>query len=306
MKIRNFLRIFGQVCIIVMIGMASISLTDGNDTTGNFSRPGYKPVSDSYLYGNTREELCENIMYRKWCERSFDNGNRIYEAYRNIAFNIEYTPEPPETDFWQTPLDTRRLMKGDCEDAVFHFFSQLLPKQSNAKIVWGWVINKQNGVGWAHVWYELTDKKGKKYIVEGFSKDWNGIIPMDIIQDTETRKPIFTISHCMVSRLSRLLPMVDGGQIHQSMENLLVSANFIMKVSENQLYPQDISIQLHLAPNEFIEYPTSVQYSPRMQIQFLNYLPEHKAVLNADKRISDIFEKLHEVFSRYENQHKDE
>ena len=322
MKIRNILKITGLVCISVMIIMADTSLTVGNDQpnnppvpvragvvlagiTGNFSRPGYKPVSDTCPYVGDGYELNDNFLYKKWCEETFDNGTHIYEAYKNIAFNIEYTPEPPETDFWQTPLETASLKKGDCEDAVFHFFSQLLPKQTNAEIVWGWVIDKRNGVGWAHVWYQLTDKKGQKYVVEGFSKDWNGIIPMDIVQDTETRKPIFTISHCMVSRLSRLFPEVGDWQMCQPLVNLFASAGFITHVSGNQFYPQDISIQLHLSANEFIEYPANPQYKSREYAQFLNHSPGRKEIPDVNKRISNIFEKLHEVFSRYENQNRD-
>ncbi|MCP4369105.1 MAG: hypothetical protein GY797_13480, partial [Deltaproteobacteria bacterium] len=80
-------------------------------------------------------------------------------------------------------------------DVVSHFFSQLPPNQKNAEIVWGRVIDKKSAVGRAHVWYQLTDKKGQKYVVEGFSRDWNGITPMEIVENTEKRIPILTISH---------------------------------------------------------------------------------------------------------------
>jgi hypothetical protein len=155
----------------------------------------YKPVLDTRSYIEDGGELNDNFQYKEWCEETFDNGKHIYEAYKNIAFNIKYTTEPNNTDFLLTPLEIARLKRSEGEDVVFHFFSQLPPNQKNAEIVWGWVIDKQSAVGRAHVWYQLTDKKGQKYVVEGFSKDWNGIIPMDIIQDAETRKPIFTISH---------------------------------------------------------------------------------------------------------------
>jgi hypothetical protein len=298
MKIRNILKITGLVCISVIIIMANTSLTVGNEITGNFSRPGYRPVSDTCPYVGDGYDLNDNFLYKEWCEETFDKGNHIYEAYKNIAFNIEYTPEPP-------PIETARLKKGDCEDAVFHFFSQLLPRQTNAEIVWGWVIDKRNGVGWAHVWYQLTDKKGQKYVVEGFSEDWNGIIPMDIVQDTETRKPIFTISHCMVSRLSRLFPEVEDWQMCQTLVNLFAATNFITHVSGNQFYLQDTSIQLHLSAHEFIEYPANPQYKSREYTQFLNHSSGRKIIPNVNKGISNIFEKLHEVFSRYENQNRD-
>jgi hypothetical protein len=314
MKIRNILKIIGLACIPVMIIMANISLTVGNDQselvqagiTGNFLRPGYRPVSDTCPYVGDGYDLNDNFLYKEWCEETFDNGNHIYEAYKNIAFNIEYTPEPPETDFWQTPLETARLKKGDCEDAVFHFFSQLLPKQTNAEIVWGWVIDKRNGVGWAHVWYQLTDKRGQKYVVEGFSEDWNGIIPMDIVRDTETRKPIFTISHCMASRLSHMFPEVEDWQMCQTLVNLFAATSFITSVSGNQFYPQDTSIQLYLSAHEFIEYPVNPQSKSREYTQFLNCSSAsgRKVIPNVNKRISNIFAKLHEVFSRYENQNR--
>lgn len=216
MKIINTTRIARLFFVFLAISMANISFVSANETTYNYSNLGYKPVPDTCPYVGDGCELNDNFLYKKWCEETFDNGNLVYEAYKNIAFNIKYTPEQPKMDIWQTPLETARLKKGDCEDAVFLFFSQLLPKQTNAEIVWGWITNKQNGIGWAHVWYQLTDKKGQKYVVEGFSEDWNGIIPMDIVQDKEIRNPIFKISHRMVSRLSSLFPEVEGWQMHQT------------------------------------------------------------------------------------------
>jgi hypothetical protein len=269
MKIRNILKITALVCIFVMISMANISLTVGNEVTGDFSKPGYKPVPDTCPYVGDGSKLNDNFLYKKWCEETFYNGDYVYEAYKNIAFNIEYTPEPPETDFWQTPLETARLKKGDCEDAVFHFFSQLLPKQTNAEIVWGCVIDKRNGVGWAHVWYQLTDKKGQKYVVEGFSNDWNGIIPMIIIEDTESRRPILTITHSAVGKFTSSLPKADNSQNPQSLVDLFAATNFFNCDSGNIPFSQG-KYTLLLAKKS--------------------------------KEISNILNKLHEVFSRYERQ----
>ncbi len=270
----------------------------------NILKLGYKPVPDTYAYVEDIGELSDNFLYKKWCEKTFDNGNYIYEAYKNVAFNIEYTHETPKTDFWQTPTETARLKRGDCEDAVILFFSKLPPKQKDAEIVWGWTIDKRSGVGRAHVWYQLTDKKGQKYVVEGFSKDWNGIIPMDIVQDTEKRKPILIISHCMISRLSRLLPEVEDWQMCQTLVDLFSTTNYEVHVSERQSFAQDMSIKVHLSEWEFIAYSTSTKEVYLRNAQFHGFSTGHKTIPNVNKETSNILKKLHEVFSRYEGQKK--
>ena len=252
--------------------MADTTLTIGGGIADKFSNLGYKPVPDTYLYIEDEEKSKDNFLYKEWCEETFDNGTYIYEAYKNIAFNIEYTPEPNKTDFWQTPLETIRLKKGDCEDAVFHFFSQLPPNQRNAEITWGWVIDKRDEVGKAHVWYQLIDKAGKQYIVEGFSKDWNGIIPVDIVEETESRRPMLTIAHPAVSRLAGSLPKTNDSQIMQSLVDLLAATNFSNHDSGNQPFSQGMDTLL---------------------------LP------NTTKEISNILNKLHELFSRYERQREE-
>ncbi|MFQ5964331.1 MAG: hypothetical protein ACE5KZ_08615 [Candidatus Scalinduaceae bacterium] len=306
MKVKNISKISGLGFLFIMISTANMSFTIGDEITYSFSKPGYKPVPDTCPYIEGGGELNDNFLYKKWCEETFDNGNYIYEAYKNIAFNIKYAPEPPKTDSWQTPLETARLKRGDCEDVVLHFFSQLPPKQTNAVIIWGWVIDRRSGVGMAHVWYQLTDKTGQRYVVEGFSKDWNGIIPMEIVQYTEIRKPILRISHCMVNRLSHLFPEVEDWQMCQTLVDLFATTRFITHVSGRRFFSQDISIQLHLSAYEFIEYPTSAQYRSREYTQFPNYSPRRKIAPNVNKRISNILKKLHEVFSRYENQKRDD
>ena len=265
----------------------------------------------------------DNFLYKKWCEETFDNGRYIYEAYKNIAFNIRYTPELNRADFWQTPIETTNLNKGDCEDAVLLFFSQITPNQKNVEIIWGWVIDNRNSIGRAHVWYQLTDKKGRKYIVEGFSNDWNGIIPVEIVSEVETRKPILTISHCMASRLSRLFPKVDDWQMCQTLIDLFTGTGvwrYASTVGANGRSPLRGNLparragtpllHLRLSDYEFIEYPSNMRNSSRRFTQFLSYRPgmgerpfAHTA-LYMNKEISNIMKKLHEVFSRFENQKK--
>jgi hypothetical protein len=269
MKTRNIFKVIGLGCASVMISMTITSFTISDEIVDNFSNRGYKPVADTCPYVEDGEKLSDNFLYKEWCEETFDNGKCIYEAYKDIAFNIKYTPEASKTDFWQTPAETARLKKGDCEDAVFLFFSQLPPNQENAEIVWGWVINRQSKIGRAHVWYQLVDKKGQQYIVEGFSNDWNGIIPIEIIEETELRRPIFTILHSTVGRLAGSLPQADNSQFAQSLVDTPSSTNFSNHDSGDQPFSQGIDALL---------------------------LP------NTTKEISNILNKLHELFSRYERQ----
>ncbi len=315
------------VCAILVSIMASLSSINGDvhsnpsqpnvpdytkssniiapEIADSFYRIGYKPVPDvipDNVGANGRSPLRDNLLYKKWCEETFDNGNYIYEAYKNIAFNIEYTPEPYKTDFWQTPTETIDLMKGDCEDTVLLFFSKILPNQKNAEILWGWVIDNRSSIGRAHVWYQLTDKKGQKYIVEGFSNDWNGIIPVEIVQKSETRKPILTISHGMAGRLSRLFPEVDDWQKCQTLIDLFTPTNLITNVSGERNTLQHEMIQLRLSGHEFIEYSANIGNGSLSYTHFLSYSPGHEALLYMNKQVSNILEKLHEVFSRFENQ----
>ncbi len=127
-------------------------------------------------------------------------------------------------------------------------------------------------MGRAHVWYQLVDKKGQQYIVEGFSNDWNGIIPIEIIEETELRRPIFTITHAIVSRLARTLAKTDDNQIAQSLVDLSTATNFSNHDSGDQPFSQGIDTLL---------------------------LP------NTTKEISNILNKLHELFSRYERQNEE-
>ena len=112
----------------------NVFLTRVTDTSGNYcadsySKLGYKPVPDECPYPDNSSKLYDNAMYKEWCEDTFDGGKYIYDAYKEIAFNIEYTPEQAKTDIWQTPFETSRSQKGDCEDAVFLFSSHLPSEQ---------------------------------------------------------------------------------------------------------------------------------------------------------------------------------
>lgn len=185
---------------------------------------------------------------------------------------------------------------------MLYFFSQLPSDQKSAEFVWGWVINNKSAIGRAHVWYELSDKRGNKYIVEGFSNDWNGIIPTEIVQETETRKPIFKISHCMVSKLSSLFPEVRNWQMCQTLIDMFASTDFITYVSGNQSFSRETNIQHRLSNHEYFEYPTNMQDRNWIYTQFLNYSHGRQMVPGVNKKISNILEKLHGIFTRYQDQ----
>jgi hypothetical protein len=272
--------------------------------TDNFSKPTYKPVPDEYPCADNNGKPLDNFMYKDWCEETFDNGEYIYEAYKDIAFNIEYTPERPKTDIWQTSYETSKSEKGDCEDAVFLFVSHLASMQKNTKIIWGWVIDKDSRIARAHVWSQLTDRAGEQYIVEGFSKDWDGIIPLEIVEKTELRKPIFTITHSEFCRLSSLVSKPDSWQTYQSLIDLCTSANFIEFYSRNlnisqgrdSYFNPDYGFIGYLLDTQKKSYKDSISYRHSTR---LNMFP------SMDKEISSILKKLYELFTRCERQRED-
>ncbi|MCP4252294.1 MAG: hypothetical protein GY775_02600 [Candidatus Scalindua sp.] len=291
----------GQANKSVLMGMA---YTTENFSADNFSRPVYKPVPDECPYPDSNEQRLDNFMYKDWCEETFHNGESIYEAYKDIAFNMEYTPEQPKTDNWQTPYETRKSKEGDCEDAVFLFESHLASMQKNAKIIWGWVIDKDSRIARAHVWSQLTDRVGEQYIVEGFSKNWDGIIPLEIVENTELRKPIFSITHSEFCRLFCLVSKPDSWQIYQSLIDLCTSANFIEFYSSNlvilqgrdEYFDPDYGFIGYLLDKQPPPYEDTISYRPPIRP---NMFPA------MDKEISSILKKLYELFTRYEKQKED-
>jgi hypothetical protein len=283
---------------------AGITYTAEYFHADSFSKPVYKPVPDECSYPDSNGKLRDNFMYKDWCEVTFDNGKHIYEAYKDIAFNMEYTPEQPKTDNWQTPYETGNSKEGDCEDAVFLFESHLASMQKNTKIIWGWVIDNDSRIARAHVWSQLTDKAGAHYIVEGFSKDWDGIIPLKIVQETESRKPIFSITHSAFCRLFSLVSKPDSWQIYRSLIDLCTSANFIEFYSRNlnilqgkdSYFDPDYGFIGYLLDTQKKSYKNTISHRHSTRA---NMLP------SMDKEISSILKKLYELFTRYEKQKED-
>jgi hypothetical protein len=256
MKTVNIPTIAGMVCASIVLNMINLSFALDNERTGqtgrqlcwsgSYSHPGYKPVLDECPNLEDAEVLHDNFLYKEWCEETFTNGNYIYEGYKDISFNIKYAPEAARTDNWQTPTETIRLEQGDCEDAVFLFFSHLPPTQKNAEIVWGWVFDRQLGVARAHVWYQLKDREGKEYIVEGFSNDWNGIIPMEIAKKTEIRTPILKITHLEACRLLTSITKPDSGDTYRVLADLHRFTDLVKFGKNNNVISQNAVTSYHL------------------------------------------------------------
>lgn len=198
---------------------------------------GYKPAEDvrtekpAVTRYSDRSGIPDNPLYKEWCINTFNNGEQIYEAYKEIAFDIDYRAEPPKTDYWQTPAETRQSKRGDCEDAVFLFFSELSELDINGDIVWGWVVDKENSIAFAHVWYQLFDKHGRPYVVEGFSKEWNGIIPEEMITGAEERVPTLMIRHNQVNHVAdeMLLKFTESFEDGRFSWNIHVNNTTIIK-----------------------------------------------------------------------------
>ena len=309
MKTVNIPKITGMVCTSIILNMINLSFALDNvrtDQSGgqsysssSDSHLGYKPVLDECPNLECTEERHDNFLYREWCEETFANGNHIYEGYKDIAFNIKYTPETAKTDNWQTPYESIKLEQGDCEDAVFLFFSHLPPTQENAEIVWGWIIDK-HGVARAHVWYQLKDREGKEYIVEGFSNDWNGIIPMEIVRKTETRTPILKITHLETSRLLTLISRPDSWDTYQILADLHRSTDFVKTENNNKIMSEDSFTRYQL--------DTKRIRSKKMSREFMRSWDQpidHRINTIVSNEISKIFKKLYELFIRYEQQAED-
>ncbi len=277
-----------------------------NYRADSFSKLWYKPVQDEYPYLDNSGNLRDNTLYKEWCEETFDGGLYIYDAYRDIAFNIEYTPEQAKTDIWKTPFETNRSQKGDCEDAVFLFSSHLPSKQENAMIIWGWVIDKSTRVAKAHVWHQLIDKTGQQYIVEGFSNDWSGIIPIEVAGRVELRKPIFTMTHAEVCQLACLASKPDSWQTYQSLIDFCLSANFIDFYTKNINVSQEIDYMLNTYYG-FIGHLLKIQdRSFRDKGTISNRsLAGYNIYPAMGKEVTNIFTHLYELFIKCNRQKKE-
>lgn len=176
-------------------------MISGSLCNAALSIKGFYPVSSKgeFCSRSNSSDLPHNPSYKEWCQNNFINGTDVYEAYRQVAFNIDHTPEPQKVDIWQTPSETMQSHSGDCEDAILLFNQMLPPHHNGGEIIWGFVHDLNNKTSFAHVWFQLHDKNGKSYIVEPFSGDWNGIIPTEIVKMSEIRQRIIGVPNTVVS-----------------------------------------------------------------------------------------------------------
>lgn len=316
-------KITGLVCVAMMVVTVSVrysfcSTQPGravleDDVAVNDLRLGYRPVPEVSQcirseWGLPDQKsitgMHDNHHYRKWCEETFVNGNDIYNAYKKIAFDIKYTPEREKIDFWQTPSETARIKRGDCEDAVFLFFSLIPPRQKCAEIVWGWVIDRKNMVAKAHVWYQLKDKKGIEYVVEGFSQDWSGIIPMEVVEIKEIRKPIFIIPHSAVGKLACSLQNESCLQKVKSETDLVPDTNSLNPESVTQPLPEEMVTQFSSPDNNIYASYMNLQSRSLITLILQGFFSDTRNRELNIKEISNILTKLHEVFFRYASQKK--
>lgn len=169
-------------------------------------KKGFYPVSrddGGYSLPPNATGIPHNPYYKEWCNNTFVDGSEVYDAYRQIAFNVAYKPEPPKVDLWQTPAETAQIHSGDCEDAILLFHHLLPACYSGGEVIWGFVHDTKEQTAFAHVWFQLYDKNGKAYVVEPFSGDWNGIIPVEMISGHEVRQKIIGIPNAIVSDIMR-------------------------------------------------------------------------------------------------------
>ena len=199
MKIRK-----NNICLIALLLYSFFVLIV--NINADVAVKGYYPVTSKgeFCTRTNPSDLPDNPLYKNWCKREFINGSLIYEAYRQVAFNIKYTPEPPKVDLWQTPYETLRFNGGDCEDAILLFHQLLTPNYRGGEIIWGLVSDIQTKTTYPHVWFQLVDRKGNRYIVEPFSGDWNGIIPIKMINKREHRKKIIGLPNNIIKDIMEM------------------------------------------------------------------------------------------------------
>lgn len=77
--------------------------------------------------------------------------------YLGEAYRIEDADEPQGEDCWQTPKETLRLGKGDCEDKTFLLRSLLFRNGIETSFVFGYINpGKSKNM---HAWLEYNDGK---------------------------------------------------------------------------------------------------------------------------------------------------
>lgn len=88
------------------------------------------------------------------CVSCSHTPNPILKSF-NEVHNLEYKSEEPGEDYWQTPKETERLGKGDCEDFAYYLQDKLKKRGIKSEVKFGYGSLMDNSSGHAWVEYNL-------------------------------------------------------------------------------------------------------------------------------------------------------
>ena len=224
----------------------------------------------------------ENKQFKEWCIETFEYGEYIYEAYKNITFGIDYTYEGNK-DVWQTPTETYKSKKGDCEDTAILFMDYLSLNQNNTEIVWGYIVKNGDTVARRHVWCEIIGRDGEKYFVEGCTRGWRGIIPS---KESVYRYPILKISSHEFNRLSNsfVSPIVEE-----------------WKIKVVTYYGGTPLHEIQIIDGGYITYGHKGIQTNEIIFRRSQNTPPKFLMIDVKKEVSYLFVKLHELFTKCRN-----
>lgn len=89
---------------------------------------------------------------------------------RYVNMHIEYVPD--KKDHWQTPFETFKRKKGDCEDMAFYkqeiiALSEVMSVKQNKVII----CKMYQDPDFVHAVNKVTTQKGKTYILDNLTHD---------------------------------------------------------------------------------------------------------------------------------------
>jgi len=138
---------------IIGIGLTSLALS----IPGCAAPRGIKPV----------ESFSSNTHYsqkqEKGFQKAFKEGEKL--TFTNddwIGFHSSY-PFLYIRDYWQTPAETQKRKKGDCEDHAIYMSEQLEKYNVPNRVVVG--LAQKGKLTSAHIWGEI-EENGETYIVD--------------------------------------------------------------------------------------------------------------------------------------------
>jgi hypothetical protein len=104
---------------------------------------------------------------------------------------------------------------------------------------------------------------------------------MEIIEETETRKPILRITHLEASRLLALIPMPDSWDTYKMIADTHRSTNSVIIENTNKTFSQDAVTSYHLGANRITMQTMSREYKI-----YWNEPARHRIHTIVDKEIS--------------------